>query len=230
MPILQGFLAVGNVSALTVGVETTTFEHKESATGARGIDLKIVQETNVSMAFTMESLHRENLALALFGTSSSVTGVSVTDEQVEMFSDKWSTLGHVKVSSVVVGDDAVPTTTYVLDTDYKLDADAGAIFLIAGGAITDLQVVFVDYAFATQDEVEAVTSSVPPVRWARFHGLNMSDASKPFVVDAYKLSMEPLAELALINEEIAQAEIEAKLLSDSFRVTGSKFFSVKRIP
>jgi hypothetical protein len=226
----QGFIEVGNVSSLTLGVETTTFEHKESCTGARGVDLEITQETNVSMNFTMESLNRANLALSLFGTSQSVSGVSVTDEQVETFHDKWVQLSHIKVSSVVVGDDAVPTTTYTLGTDYELDADAGAIKTLSTGTIGATQVVFVDYAFATQDEIEAVVSSAPPLRWGRFHGLNTADSDKPFVVDVYKMSMQPLAELALINDELAQMDVEARVLSDAFRVTGSKFFSIKRIP
>ena len=38
----EGFIPVGNVSALTLSIETTVFEHKESCTGTRGIDKEIV--------------------------------------------------------------------------------------------------------------------------------------------------------------------------------------------
>lgn len=224
-----GFRAVGNVSALTLGVETTTFEHKESCSGVRGIDLEIVQEINVTASFTLESLSKENLALALYGTSSAVAGASATDEQLPLYHDKWMPLANIKVSSVVVGDDAVPTTTYVEGTDYVLNAEAGTIMALSTGAITDAQVVFVDYTYAGHDAVEAVESGTPPERWARFEGLNTADTNKPVVIDFYKLSVQPLAELALITDEISQMEVEAKVLSDALRSSGSRYFSIKKI-
>jgi len=224
-----GFRPVGNVSALTIGIETTVFEHKESCTGVRGIDLEIVQEVAASMTFTMESLDRENLALALYGGSSAITGASVSDELVTAHHDLWMPLDNLKVSAVVVGDDATPTITYVLDTDYELNSEAGTIKVLSTGAITDLQVVFVDYTFADQDDVQALLTGTAPQRWARFEGLNTADAEKPVTVDAFKLSVQPLAELALINEEITQMEVEATVLSDELRVTGSKYFSIRRV-
>jgi len=223
-----GFLPVGNVSALTLGVDTTTFEHKESCTGVRGTDLEIVQEIKVSASFTMESLSKENLALALFGSSSTVVGAPVLDEQIPLYLDKWMPLANINVSSVVVGDDALPTTTYVEGTDYQVNLAAGSIMALTGGAITDGQVVFVDYTAGGHDEVEAVETGSPPERWARFEGLNTANSDSPVVVDFYRMSMQPLKELAMITDEISQMDVEAKVLSDAFRTTGSKFFSIKK--
>lgn len=224
----EGFREVGNVSALTLGVETTTFEHKESCSGVRGIDLEIVQEINVSASFTLESMSPENLALVLYGSSSTVAGGSVTDEQIPLYHDKWMPLANIDVSNVVVGDDATPTTTYVVGTDYEINLAAGSIKALSTGAITDGQVVFVDYDNGGHSEVEAVESGTPPTRWARFEGLNTADTDKPVVIDFYKMSIQPLAELALITDEISQAEVESKVLSDALRQTGSQYFSVKK--
>ncbi len=44
----EGFVPVGNVPELTLAFDTTTFEHKESCTGSRGIDLELIQETSIS--------------------------------------------------------------------------------------------------------------------------------------------------------------------------------------
>lgn len=225
----EGFRPVGNVSALTIGVETTVFQHKESCTGTRGIDKEIVQEVIVTIAMTMESIDDDNLALALYGTTTPVVGASPTDELLTAQHDKWVALDNIKVSAVVVGDDAVPTITYVLDTDYELNEETGSIKVLSTGAITDLQVVFVDYTHAAYDQIEAIISSAAPERWIRFEGLNTADGDNPVVIDIYKGSIQPLAELALINEELAEMVVEASALTDPTRATGSQYFTVRQI-
>lgn len=225
----EGFRPVGNVSALTIGVETTVFQHKESCTGVRGIDKEIVQETIVTIAMTMESIDNDNLALALYGTTAAVVGASPTDELLALPHDLWASMANIKVSAVIVGDDAVPTVTYVLDTDYELNEETGSIKALSTGAITDGQVVFLDYTHAGYDQIEAITSSIAPERWIRFEGLNTADGENPVVIDIYKGSIQPLAELALINEELAEMVVEASALTDPTRVAGSQYFTIRQI-
>ncbi len=225
----EGFVPVGNVSALTLGVETTEFEHKESCSGTRGVDKVMVQEVKVSFAMTLESLNKENMALTMYGTATEVAGASVSDEQIIAAHDMWTRLGNIKVSSVIVGDDATPTTTYTLDTDYELNAEAGSIKVLSTGAIADLASIFIDYTFETHDNIEGVTSSAAPERWVRFEGMNTADTDKPVVIDIYKMSIKPLAELALINEELSEMAVEGSALSDTTRASGSKYYTVKKI-
>lgn len=225
----SGFRAVGNVSALSIGNETSEFEHKESQSGVRAVDLTLVTEISVNVNFTMESLISENLALALKGAAADVAMGSVTDEAVTGYHDLWTALDRISVSSVVVTDTGA-ITTYVLDTDYELDAAAGAIRALSTGAITDTQALLVDYSYAAQETVDALTLSANPIRWARFHGLNTVDSDNPVVVDIFRLEVTPLAELALIQDEIAQMAIEATALSDATRSSGSKFFKITHAP
>jgi hypothetical protein len=225
----EGFVPVGNVSALTIGVETTVFQHKESCSGTRGIDKEITQEVVVTIAMTMESINDDNLALALYGTNAAVVGASISDELVTAYHDKWVSLAHIKVSAVVVGDDATPTTTYVEGVDYELNAETGSIKVLSTGTIVDLAVVFVDYDHAGYDQIEAIISSAAPERWIRFEGLNTADGDNPVVIDIYKASIQPLAELALINEELAEMAVEASALTDSTRAVGSQYFTIRQI-
>ena len=223
-----GLRPVGNVSEVTISVETTEFEHKESCTGQRGIDITLTQEINVGLNMTLESINKENLALALFGTSSALTAASVTNQSVRGYIGLWSPLAHVKVSAVVVTNN-LSTVTYVLGTDYLLNLEAGSIFIVTGGAITNAQELFVDYSFALQDEIFAVTTGTAPIKYVRFEGLNTADTDKPVVIDLFKVSIKPLAELALISDEISQMALETKVLSDALRTSGSKFFNVRKI-
>ena len=288
-----GFREVGNVSALTIGVETTEFEHKESCTGARARDLTIVQEISATLTVTMESITRENLALALFGSSSQIAGTSVSGETIAAYQDKWSKLANIEVSSVIVTHaqagaagwvlstvypansyvigvasattsifytaaggtsdvtepvwvttnigDAQPvdntitdwvyvgeTSALVVDTDYLLNSDAGSIKFLD---VVDGQEYDVDYDFATQDDVQAIISSTGATRWARFEGLNTAqDPNTPVVVDAFKAQVSPLAELALITDEITGMEVEFEILSDLLQSTDSKFFQIRQLP
>jgi hypothetical protein len=223
-----GLTPVGNVSALSLTVETTVFQHKESWTGQRGIDLELNQEVNVGVNMTMESIDKDNLALALYGTATAVASGSVTGEVVTAQPGKWVLLANIDVSTVVVNGPG-GTPTYVLDTDYKLNAEAGSIEILTAGSISQDELLEIDYAYGDQDNVEAVTSSAAPLRWARFEGLNTADGDKAVVVDIYKLSVQPLAELGLINEELAQMELESRALSDPLRSSGSKYFTVRKI-
>ena len=178
---------------------------------------------------TLESINKENLALALYGTEALVAGASASDEEVAVWWDKWQRLDNIMVSAVIVGDDAVPTTTYVIDVDYILNETAGSIMALSTGSITDGQVVFLDYTYAEQEQIEGIMSSAAPERWIRFEGLNTADSDKPVIVDIYKMSMKPLAELALINDELAEMGVEGAALSDATRATGSRYFTVKRV-
>ncbi len=226
-----GFLPVGNVSALTIAIEREEFEHKESCTGARAIDLTITQEISATVTMVMESINRENLELALFGASSVVAGASVVDEPITARHDKFVGLAHINVTAVVVTD-STGMTTFVLDTDYNLDARFGTICVLSTGAITDLQDLLVDYTFPTQDEIEAITSSTPPERQMRFEGLNTARSPNTEVlVEVFRFAGAPLAELALILDEITQLSVEGDALVDPFKPTsGSQIFKVTQIP
>jgi len=233
----EGFVPVGNVSALTVGIATTEFKHKESTSGVRGTDLTMIQEIAGTMNITMESLQKDNLALALYGAAATKVGASATAEMVKGYLGKYLALENIQVSNVVVKNTG-GVITYELDKNYTVNAATGSIYIMpdaaqtAAGAvanITDAQALEIDYDYAEQDVVDALLSGDSPVRWARFEGLNTADGSKPVVVDCFKVGTKPLAELGLINEELAQMTIEAEILSDSLRATGSKYFSVKKI-
>ncbi len=228
--ISDGYRPVGNVSALSITIETTEFEHTESCSGSRGIDLTIVQEINVSLAVTMESIVRANLALALFGSSSEIAAGSVVDEIIAVESlDLWYPLANIQASSIVVTGPA-GTPVFVEGTDFLCNNAAGSIFPLSTGSIPAMANLEVDYSFAVQDDVQAITSSTGAQRNARFEGLNTAeDPNTPVVVEFFKAQVQPLAELALINEEISQMEVEFNVLSDPLQASTSKFFVIRKV-
>jgi len=232
----KGFIPVGNVPELTLNIETTKLEHKESETGARLIDLTIVQEKKGTFEFTLENLSLDNLAMALWGTKATVAGgtVSTTPEVLAIpkavVGGMRFPLVHPKVTAVVVKD-ATGTTPYDLNDDYTVDAVNGNIIITAGGAIAtaaagavsvgiDIQVT---YTYAGYVKVDAFTNAAAPERWLRFEGINTVDGST-VIVDLFKAQFDPMTGYGLINEELGSVKMAGAILADTLQATGSKFF------
>lgn len=212
-----GLRPVGNVSSLVITVETSVLEHKESQTGQRAIDLRLTTETKCKLAMTMENFIAENLADCLRGddtTVASATGATVTRDGGAI--GTITTLGHVKVSNVVVDSPAL-----VLGTDYELNAEAGSIkWLTDQSANTGMTIT---YDHEAQKKVDALTQGFTEL-YMRFEGLNTADSNKPVIVEVFKFSTDPLKELALISDGVQQFTLEGNVLADPLQLTGSKFF------
>jgi hypothetical protein len=218
----MGLKAVGNVPELTLNSEVTTFKHKESFSGVRAVDKEIVQEIAVNLNVTFESLDKDNLALGSYGTASDIESGTVTGEAHVAYLGKYIVLDNIQVSSVVA--------TGLAEGEYTVYPESGSILVHADAAVTDGTEVTFAYSFAAQEQVDMFTTGVPPVKWFRFEGLNTAEDNSPVIIDCFKMSPKPLQELALINEELASMPVEASLLSDELRTSGSKFVRVRKLP
>lgn len=157
---------LGNCPGFTLTVATEKFEHFASTSGLRKKDLTVVTSVNFNSKITCDDVNNDNLALFVGGSVSSVTqsATPVTAEAIkvkagleyQLGATPSNPMGVQKVTSVTVKDDT-DTTTYVLDTDYRLDADRARISPIKGGAIADGSVVHVGYT-PTAGTINRVTS------------------------------------------------------------------------
>lgn len=156
-----GFRAIGNCSAAEVRIETTTLEHKESHTGQRGTDVRLVTETKAQYSMTMEKFDARNLATVLRGAFSDIAAGSVTDVAYKGYPGLVTGLNHVKVSSVVVKIGASTLVDWVNDTtawDYKVNQDAGSIMLNDGSNAAALPATAAYALSVTAGTVGATTS------------------------------------------------------------------------
>lgn len=145
---------IGNCPGFTLSVESEKFEHFSSTSGIQTKDLTVTKSVNFNAQVTCDDIQAENLALFLGGTSGTLTqsATPITNEAITVQKGYHYQLGLVgsndvgvrEVSSVVVTHSS-GAPTYVLDTDYKLDANSGMIYIISGGAISNGQVIHVDY-------------------------------------------------------------------------------------
>jgi len=231
----KGFTPVGNVTKLEVALKTSKIEHKESMSGARGLDKVLVTEKNCSTNLTLESVQdKRNLAVALWGAVvDSVAGTVATPEETIAYLGKTITLAKIKVSTVVVKGTGVNSAiTYVAGENYSLNADSGSINLfttaqqIAADAVEEIvegEVLAVTYAYAAQTEIKAFTEAQKEY-YLRFEGLNCADSNKAVIVEVFRFCPDPLKNLSLIDDKLAALELDGAALLDSTRTDGQNYF------
>lgn len=224
----QSLVFVGNVTALTVNIATTKFEHKESMTGNRGIDLTIVQEKNATFTFNAESLTLELLALGLYGKSSKTSAAAVANELHEVIELGTAIpLMHPNVSSVSITPEG-GGSALVEGTDYQVDEGFGTIYPLNGGI--PLGKYNVTYNHGAFDQIDAFTNGTPPERYLRFEGLNTVNGDLR-LIEIPRAAFDPLTGLEFINEELGAGEFNGNVLPD-LTVTAadvSQYFRERRI-
>ena len=243
----KAFQRIGNVPSLELAIEVTKFEHKESCSGQRAIDLTIVQEKNGTFTMTLENFTPFNLALAAWGDDISNAADAAKVETVSPweYSRPHRVPGILGITSItsVTRYDAGANTALVVGTgatdDIYFDNDYGTFYLNSAGAVTGTAGSAGAFNFdGLADDVLTITASVPAfasvealtstsqIRWLRFEGLNTID-EKAVLIDMFKADLDPLAALPLINDEISSYEISGNLLFDNLQAGNSKVFTVK---
>lgn len=221
-----GLLDMGNASKLEISVKDDKQKLKDFSKAGGGTYASVSRISEATLSMTLNDLNKGNVTRALFGTSSTVAGATITDEAVTAYKAAIIPLAHPNPTSLTVKDSATGLVTYVANTDYEVRA--GGIYIITAGAITDAQALKVTYTYASYDKVEAMTSASLLIE-LHFEGLNEANSGKPVIVDIYKAQLSPTKALSLLGDKFADLSIEAEILADTTK-TGvgiSQYFKVK---
>jgi hypothetical protein len=240
-----GFTELGNIPDLSISVAVTKFEHKESQSGSRAVDLTIVQEKKGSFSMTLESMSLDNLALAFWGSKTLiVAGTSVVQADWTAYLGKSTPLNHVGVTNadfgayeygLTMGTTAVPGDSkngWIDELHGTVHTFSDAEQTARGATLntTDVvagkgQVISVTYDHSSQGVVDAFQETSVE-RYLRFEGLNTVDETggKEVVVELFKAQLDPLADYGLINEELGTLTITGSLLYDDKQTGDSNFF------
>lgn len=226
----KGLRHVGNCTDLKISNKTDTLELKESMTGTRGLAKRMTTGVGADFSAMLESLDKDNLAIALRGTATAKSAGTVTGEAVTAFKGTVCKLKYAGISAVTVkGSSGTPT--YVAGTDYVVNDDSitipstGAIAALDTGSGAALKV---DYSYKAQDIIDAFAEGEKEY-WVRFEGLNTADENRSVIVDIYKVAVDALKELAMIGDKQAEIELSGSCLLDSTRATGSKYYTVTKV-
>jgi hypothetical protein len=217
-PLAQRWL--GDVSAAKFAMKTTSVEQKESYSGQRLTVKTIITGKEAMIDLTLLEINRDNLALALFGKVTQVASGSATNEVLPtglVIGDRVSTK-YPKISAVVVKDSATTPVT-VPPANYTVNADTGGIdFKIVTGFT---QPFTVNYTYAALENVSLFTAPQPEL-FIRYEGINLAENNAPVILELYKVKTEPLKDLALITDKIADMNISCNVLIDDKKPTSDE--------
>lgn len=212
------FRDVAVVSDFKFNLATSTIEHKETKTGQRLTDNRLQTGKSASLSAVLDDINIDNLALALYGTKASQTGASVTNEAFvnPVAVGDFVRTKYPDISTVVVKDSAGTPATLVLGTHYEItSAKHGTIKFLNLAAYT--QPFKVDYAYATHAHTPMFNTAAPE-RWLKFDGINTADADKKILVEFYRVLLDPLSELALIQDDFGRLPLAGAALYDDTKV------------
>jgi len=208
--VYEGLRLIGNATKFEIKENSEKKERiskKRTNYGSALNTVYVKQPAEVNI--TLDDLDKENLALTFLGSSSSIniTGATVADEAQTAYQDRVIQLDQRNVSAVVVKD-VTDTTTYVLDTDYSIvSANTGLIKILAGGAISDEDVLHISYTYGnmTSEKVLGGTDSNIIVK-VLFDGLNQANQSDA-VVEVYEAVLSPTTGVDFLSDDFTSIEL-----------------------
>lgn len=211
------FQFIGDVSALSVKLTVDKVTHNESVSGQMAQTVSFPTKKTATVDLTVNQIDSDNLAIALFGTKVTTAEGTVTGEAVAGLTNVGDEfyLANQAVSDLVLTDSAATPKTLTEGTDYSLDdANFGRGTLLNTTGIT--LPIKAAYSYGGSEAVGMFTAKQPNVA-LRYEGVNLADNNKPVLVDLYKVTTDPLAELALIStgNDVAGMQITGGVLLDT---------------
>jgi len=217
--VFQGERDLGNAPAFTFNIALETLEHFSSRGGLKAKDKEIISQITPGLAFTLDEVNKENLALLTLGDTTLVTQTSgsAVAEEVVAHLDLRSDLAYRGVSNVVVKDET-DTTTYVLDTDYKIDTTLsddkiGRIFIMSSGSITEGDTLHIDYDYAglTYTNISAFANTQIT---GKLRFVSDNPAGQQQELEVWTVSLVPAGDTALIGDDWSTLGFTGEILKD----------------
>lgn len=210
------YVSVLNLSSLKI---TPDVEEKKLAntTTAAGGDLDIYTEIKgVGIALGgISQFSKENLAMLLKGSTSSVAGGAVAGEAFKGYAGKLAALAKIvdttKPVTVKKGAATIDAANYVVTA-------GGIRFLTPAVGFADGDDLLVDYTALAAERIDALTQTGQEYE-ARFIGLNAADGGAPVIVQCHRVRLGA-GGLDLISEgsDFTKSELSGSLLVDTSKV------------
>ncbi|HAO23508.1 MULTISPECIES: hypothetical protein [unclassified Methylophaga] len=204
--VAQGIVRVPGVTRFSIQPASERLENRSKDKGKYGqvTDTVVLPQPTV-LGISIGEVDGESLAIALMGDLETidVTAGSVTDEEVTTKGDRFVKLDHKNITAesvVVTGADEV--TVFEEGTDYEINYSLGLILALSSGAITEGEVVTLDYDHG-------------PIAGSRINGSTRPEVRGEFILDGRNLADGK--ELSItVDEAVVAAESEVDFMSDEF--------------
>jgi len=192
-----GELDLGNCVDFSLDLEVDQAEHVNKRSGIGVVDKRVPTKLSGTGTIVLDEITQENLALALYGTKSTLAQAAGTHtENVVAKLGRWMKMTYRSISNVVIAG-------YTEGVDFEVDEDTGRVYITPaaqGGNITADEALVVQYAHAVV--------SLPTVQmlgenkilgFLRFIG---DPPSGPILeVEVWKASLVPTGSISFISDD-----------------------------
>jgi hypothetical protein len=205
----------GNADSVKTSLTVERKEKRESRSGRNRLVRSKVIFVDGNIEITINENHRSNLELFLFGETAVRDAVS--DHADENKIPATSEVGQVyrleyqNVSGLVITDDGAANAV-VSDTKYEVDDVYGKVKVLEDlgtGPFT------VTYDAEAANVIPVFQLSDKPI-YFRHEGINIgNDEDEPFLLELWKIKLDPVADLELITNEYGQFVLKGRILESS---------------
>jgi len=211
------FRDVGNASTLEFSFTEEKKELKDYQDPAGGVAASVSKVSSVEGKISLRKITAENLALALWGSTSTLNTTAIVGE------------AHVINSSAFIPTNRLINTatapvvkkgaTTVAAGDYTVSKGGITIAAtISTGGVLDGDAITIDYTPVASADVQALISAAPDVS-IFFEGVNAVD-SKYGTSRIYKAKLGVASNISMIGEDFASLDISFTVQKDT-TVTGA---------
>lgn len=221
---------VGNVSEFTYGGTEDKKELKDYTSQGGGNYNSLSRIDAVTISLILHDYSAENLAIALFGTSSAVVAGAIVAESITARATldtlvKTANMIDTSVAPVVTSDPA--GTTYVEGTDYTVSA--AGITVLSTGSISASDPLLVSYTSKGVDVIQALTNSSQEYELI-FDGLNEAQSGEPTVITVHRAKFGPTEDVSAISDDFGALTISGDALKDTSIIAAgiSQYIEIKQ--
>ena len=211
---------VGNSPGFTLNIESTALDHFSSDSGINELDFSATTQVNRSGSVMFDDMSPDNMELFFMGDKVTVAQIAtpvVAESHDAVTQGLFYQLGVSMaspqgvrgVTAVTVTSDPAGTS-YVLDTDYEVDALTGRIYIMPGGAITSASGILVSYTPTASSRSRVVSGSRPTRGRMRYVEDNPAGENRTFLLPLVEIA--PSGDFDLKGDSWRQLSFSIKAL------------------
>lgn len=216
-----GVLTWINDSALCdVQLQSTVDEKTESYSGQRLVAARVSKGKKANITLQLETLAVPGLALALYGSVTTIAPGTVTAEPFPALVAVGDTvmLDKPQVTNLVVTDSSATPKILVEDTDYRLDSPGnGLVKILSLG--TYVQPFKAAYSNGGGINLAMFTQPTPE-RYLVLDGIN-TVTNERVRTSLFRVQFDPTDSLPLINDGFAKLTLKGSVLYDTVNATNA---------
>lgn len=213
----QGERFLGNCPSFEITPTSEDIKKYSSADAAAQLIASDVLRNTLALRIGGDEFTPDNLAMALFGNTTEnyeqSTASPTAEDITATFQGHYYPVLFRGISSVVVNGTG-GTPTYVVTTDYLVDAVEGRIYIVPGGGIAAGTPLEIDYTYADLDIKQVRGMTETSVKgYMRFVG---DPARGPkYTIEVWRASIHADGAIAFIGDEYAGYNMIGDIESDA---------------